>query len=99
MLLSVAGLAMAPFFPEWWDSTLRKLSVRRSLRIIGVLVLSLLTLSLVYVGPWVVMSILHGTLNANLAEPILSRALLLFFGPGIAIQVCWALHVALRQNI
>lgn len=95
---SFTALAMAPLCAKWWNNALKKTGISRRSKVSGVLLLSLGTITLVYVGPWVLMMILHGTLASNLADPRFLRGLLIFFGPGIALQVIAALSIALQPS-
>jgi hypothetical protein len=96
LLVSVAGFAMAPLWARWWDAALRRSGLSRPRRVAGVLALSIATLLATFVGPWLLMAILYGTPDADLADPRLPIGMLFLFGPGVAIQVFWALNVAMR---
>jgi len=53
---------------------------------------------LVFVAPWALMMVMGGTVADNLADPRFPFGMLFFFGPGIALQVFWALNVSLRRD-
>ena len=98
IIVSMVGLMMAPFWSKWWNLALKNAVVSRHQRIAGVLLLSLATLLVVHVGPWVLMAIMHGTITANLADPMLPFGLTIMFGPSVAIQIIVALTLSLPRE-
>src|SRR5262245_5564346 len=98
ILVSLVGFVMASFWAEWWDGALRKSGISRPYRVAGVLVISLVSFLIGFVGPWVLLMILHGTVADNLADPRFPLGVLMFFGPGVGLQIFWALYVALRRD-
>jgi hypothetical protein len=96
MLVSFAGFALAPFWATCWDRALRRAGLSRRPRVMGVLALSIATLLVTFVGPWVLLAVVHGALAADPAEPGFPVGMLFLFGPGVVIQAFWALSVAMR---
>jgi hypothetical protein len=96
IVLSFAGMAMGPFWALWWDRAFRNTGISRAWRVAAVLVLSLATMLVVFAGPWVLMMFLHGTVEANLAEPKFLPAMALFVGLPLALQTFCALNTSLR---
>lgn len=98
IMTSFAGLLMAPFWSKWWNAAFRRIGASRSQRIAGVLLLSIATIIVVHVGPWIVLSYLRDTIAVNLADPRWPIGMLIIFGSGILLQTFVALHFALKAD-
>lgn len=98
MIASFSGFSMMPFWAKWWAAALRRTKVARHFQVVGVVVLSLVTLLITNVGPLTILMMIRGTPQANLAEPSFPISLLILFGPGVVMQSILAFHFALRDE-
>jgi len=98
MIAAFGGYLMMPFWAKWWNAAFAEFGVARTFRVVGVLVLSLVTLLITNAGPWVALMVMRGTLHDNLSDPRFPIAALMLIGPGIVMQSVLALHFALRTT-
>lgn len=94
IVVSLFGTAMAPLWAKWWNFAFRKLGMSPYLRLFGVLFFCLLTMLVVGVAPWILLSVLSGTLDTNLADPMVRRVGIVVFGVMLFYQAAYALGVA-----
>jgi hypothetical protein len=97
MFASFAGFAMAPFWGKWWSTFVLRGRKPNLARVCAIALLSLATLCIFHVGPWLVMSARHGLLQENLSRPDAPIAAMIVFGPGILIQAFFAIYFARQQ--
>lgn len=85
---------MAPFWAKWWAASSKNWSLSTGTRIALVISLSVGTLLVTFVGPWLTIMMMHGRLIENLFDPNFPFIALIFFGPGIALQTFLAYFAA-----
>lgn len=87
IVVSLIGLAMAPFWAKWWAAGTAEWTIPIAARSTLVIALSVATLLITYAGPWFAMMVTHGVVEQNVTDPNFPFILLLFFGPGVAWQM------------
>lgn len=89
----------ADVLPKRWDATLRRTRLHKSYRAPGVVALSVTTALAVMWSPWLLMGVVDGRLTQNLTDPLVYYAMLVMFGPILAVQAWYAVRFVRHEAV
>ena len=96
--VSLIGLMLTPFCAKLWAALFARWQAPLWVRATVIVIMSVATLGLVFVGPWMAMAARKGLLTHNMSDPDALSVAAILFVPALIAQVIFALMFALRRD-